>query len=278
MKMKSVCIVLVLNALGMLGCGHVAESPESSDQEDLRVVGGSLPGDEFAPVAASATTPNGNLVRVYDLPDGALVMEMAKTYAPSAVHFKVGEDDSLLRIWQEIVPGAVPPLKLVALENRLLQGTAQDRTSKLEVTGPDSAQAVSRKPAGGPTTMALEGCNNGCCDYDWMYQSFDECRQSYDYRWMLYNDYSTYANVSHVWWFDGMVCAAVGTSRYHLSISGYKTVDIDVAEGNFFRTHWKGPTNYNPTHSGCCSDAPLTSTVNASGWQLHTYCGGALKN
>lgn len=121
----------------------------------------------------------------------------------------------------------------------------------------------------GNGALVMSGCNNGCCDFDWL-STFWWCPAPWDFNWFLCNYGWSFANGNDEIFYDGFVCSAEGTSTYKV------TVDGDGGIGSVPRATWK-------TYSWTAGWVPIfgwdeedvRSTANSSASpHLHTYCGG----
>ena len=244
---------------------------------------------------ASAVAPNGNVVEFYEGEDGVLVSETGVA-GSNPVFDPLGKrPDRLLEAWRSVAPKDPFPQALAQLEKRMkaIHKLAIERSKSsahkdplppppvLFKSGPESKPAS--KPAGGllmpgssmpksgMTTMGmLEGCDNGCCDREWL-ATFDQCSgSSADFNWFLFNYGYTWANSEDIWIYKGLVCSANGTSWWNLKIGDTRWT-WDVAHG-YYRTWW-WKSGWSIWCGGNCGK-DMTSTVNSpTAQQLHTYCG-----
>lgn len=227
-----------------------------------------------ARLVASLTLANGNTLEFYDFDEGAVVSETGEAYV-DPMYEDQGEDAShLLDIWDRYANGAAPPAKLEALQDRLTdpdrkpsQGTGtQGETAVGQGVAPGAAA-----PSGPVQIESPVGCNNGCCDYDWL-STFSECDGSgWDFSWFDYNLGYGYRAANDIIWYHGMVCSANGTSSYNVNISGAGG-SWSIAQAHYRTYHWLAPYDWFWCAGYCGRN--MTSSVNSSTNQhLHTYCG-----
>jgi hypothetical protein len=248
-----------------------------------------------APIApkpvASAVAPNGNVVEFYDGGDGVLVSETGVARSNPVFDPEGKSPDRLSEAWRSVAPKDPFPQALAQLEKRMNAirklGMEQSRRSgrapalppvpEFFKSRPESAPfggtsiAQSSTPKSGMTTMALEGCDNGCCDREWL-STFDQCQIIDPNRnWFLFNYGWTWANFNDITFHKGLVCSAQGTSRYNVRI-GDKSWAWDVPQATYRTFWWAAAYNFFLCF-GLCGEN-LTSSVNSSSAQhLHTYCG-----
>ena len=114
------------------------------------------------------------------------------------------------------------------------------------------------------TLAAPSGCNNGCCDYQWL-SGFIECSTNGDYSWFYYKSGSSYGKGDDAFHFRAMACAAVGDSIYRVHIQSGGGGTWTLPQG-YYRT--VGATG------GTFDDPNVGSYVN---WgktpHLHSHCG-----
>lgn len=232
-----------------------------------------LPGDEFAPVVASRIMPNGNVVKIYDYAHGAMVMETGTAYSPPSYKPLKGEPRSLDKVWAAIAPGEAIPEALAGLQARI--NTERDISTWPGASEPSKA-AITRQinsDGGGPILNSPVGCNNGCCDFEWMVSEFWMCDEDYDVDWMNFNDTWESRNVNDAWLYDGFVCSAAGTTRYEWSLGDESSGLVDVHEANYFYHWWIGDPSPWPWDSWYDEDL-WAFTAEPFDPHLHTWCGG----
>jgi hypothetical protein len=217
-------------------------------------------------------------VEFYDFGEDVLISESGKAGTahslnagnqPSAlIKSGVAVHEVLSRVWSSVSPGTPVPQSLLDIQARWKAAPPQARPAQpLEfshnASGLPFGQSLDR-PQPLAKAAAPVGCNNGCCDFQWL-STLSQCSGNYDYDWFLYNYGYSYANSGDVDYYTGMVCSAVGTSTYKVSISSGAGGTWSVPQATY-RTYWWSAGVWNKS---------MTSSVNSSGNQhLHTYCGG----
>jgi hypothetical protein len=233
--------------------------------------------DETPAPLAKIDFVGGQAVEFYEIGGNAVVSETGAA-GQSTVLGGMPElrANRLVDLWRQLAPERAAPASLVDLQARLLTAKAADvaRPVRIEKSvvpaygGVELAEIAPPLDDTGETLAAPVGCNNGCCDYDWL-KTFAAC-QSADYSWFLYNYGWSYGNVSDAVLFNGMACAAQGNSTYKVSVEGGKGGTWTVLEAHY-RTYWVlAPV--------CCNDPDIKTSVNSSTNQhLHTHCGQTYK-
>jgi hypothetical protein len=258
----------------LAGCaGDISIPPSSSTSRPLDSVRPA--GGLTTPTpAASLQLPNGNTVEFYRIAGRVLVSEDGAAYTPPVLTPSLMKS-RLPDLWTALAPGLPVPQALNDLQAML----------DSPVPPPDFKPGTTQGPPGfssggmsadlaqpGTSDEGLRaspvGCNNGCCDYDWLSSTFFECSNSVaePVNWFLFNYGWSYADdtgVSDVW---TMVCAAEQSSQT-ININGYGgTWTVDEAhykEFHYLNCLWPW-----------CTGQTLTSSVNSStNPHLHTYCG-----
>jgi hypothetical protein len=223
---------------------------------------------------------NGNEMRIYDMGKrGALILQAGEAYSLPAYQAKPGERANALDAWAAAAPGEAAPAELTALVDRLgnpppIQpdsAAAPAPAPGREASAGESRTQVSKQTV---TTQAPVGCSNGCCDYDWMYNNLSQCnlQGTYSYRWMFFNSQcSSWADGANSDDFQGLVCAAVGQSKWTYSIGGQGHV-LYVPQAHYLWAYWTAGYSWLTGFD----DQDIISDVNKSpyGCNLHTYCGG----
>jgi hypothetical protein len=273
-KGKWVAVLL----MGCLGCadGETFSEQEPGDGQVTPPVAEQDPLNGIAPIAASKVMPSGNVVTIYDFQGGALVTETGEAYnGPSFTPVR-GEVRSLAKLWAAIAPNEPIPIALSDLQRRIDAASENQTPPPKEVTeGVAEARAKQKLPMP-PLTKPLspQGCNNGCCDYDWMYNSFWMCNEDYDVDWMNFNGQYGSKNVNDAWIYDMFVCSAAGTTRYEFSLGDAASALVDIRQRHYYLDWWIAPTSWSP-FGGCCVDEDLWAFVNEPFEpHLHTWCGG----
>lgn len=241
---------------------------------------------------ASLTLENGNVVELYEFGRRAVIMESGVVYSPQMYKpQRRPRVDELVATWESLAPGEPVPQAVRDLQERLVrEGAMEEPTNEqspsADVGGtafgesaPSPTDDNFQRGAGGDALQGADlgvqlqspvGCNNGCCDFDWL-STISQCSGNYGYSWFMFNYLWSYANTSSVWTYDGFVCSAAGTSTYKVNV---------VGEG--YGGTWSVPQAtwraYSWTDDTCgvfCSDEDVNSSVNTSSTpHLHTYCGG----
>lgn len=230
---------------------------------------------------ASVALADGHAIEFYDFGPGVLVSESGKAGTP-AVFTKENNPADLLQsaatpgdrlalIWKKAAPSAPVPQALLDIQARWLKNPPAPSSAgqALPISHEASGMPFGQTPVQSQALAKTEspvGCNNGCCDYQWL-STFSECSANYDYRWFLYNYGWSYANSSSISVYDGMVCAANGYSQFNVHISDGHGGNWSVPPATY-RTYWwvSGIFEFNQS---------MTSSVNSSSnSHLHTYCGG----
>lgn len=224
---------MLATAATFTGC--VASEETSSDP----AVTGS-PSSTPTPVATLKLT-TGHVVEFYDVGGGALIVETGAAYTPLAVSsadpISAGR---LSGLWSRLAPGTPVPPALTDLDHR-----------QMISPGPAVPQIVPSSNAGRGRVAAtgtarptvLEGCNNGCCDRDWL-STFAECQgANWSEHWFNVNVIFGEAFYPGVVNFQGLICAAVGTSTFSVSIGGSGGT-WDVPEATYRWYHWTAGTDF----------------------------------
>ena len=235
---------------------------------------------ELKPVAQIALSKD-HTIEFYDFGNDALIAEVGK--AGSDHYFNdanepqallksgVARTELLSKVWKSISPDAAVPKSLLDIQARW-KGAPPSQPARttiemkpFEASGLNMGQS---REISAPLqkSAAPVGCNNGCCDYQWL-STFRECKVVHHYNWFLYNYGWTYANSGDVDYYEGMACSASGTSTFKFNMSDGTGGTWTVPQATYRRVYWtSGFWGFNRT---------LTSTVNSStNSHLHTYCGG----
>lgn len=217
---------------------------------------------------------SGVVFKIYDYAGGAMVMETGDAYAARPYVPAKGEKPSLKGLWAAIAPEEPMPATLAALNARVDGGKVS--APAMPVTHQKSKVVpTSATPGGGVSTNAAEGCNNGCCDYEWMYTSFPVCNQDFDTDWMDYNYGYEWHNADDTWYYESFVCAAIGTTTYEWQLGGANSGYVQIPETHFYHNWWQASVNWAPWGSSF-NDEDLWAFVNEPLAQhLNTWCGGA---
>ena len=245
--------------------------------DDTALVESDVTNEGHPPPVASVQLANGNVVEFYDLIVGALVVESGAAYSePRVRKSHGGRADGLEAVWRTIAPDRPVPGALTELQRRLTDPTKR-RTegpprmrAKLGDSGGVQIEAdnEARIPADPDLLAAPNGCDNGCCDYEWL-ATFAQCQQNGDFNWFLYNYGSSYANATDVIAYNGVACSAEGTSTYSVNIGGYGGV-WSVLHAHFKAFDWLAGWEW----FGGWDEKNMNTSVNSpSALHLHTYCG-----
>jgi hypothetical protein len=222
---------------------------------------------------ATVTLGKGHTVDFFDFGTGVFITETAPAYTPSVLDKTSPEEkQNTLGLWAKLSGGAPAPEALQLALQRALNPANAARSQTPHGLSPQQGGVVLE-----PTVDVQEegllaapnGCNNGCCDYEWL-STFSQCQVPYAFSWFLYNYGYSFANSGYdIKHFKGLVCAATGTSTWHVHI-GSAGGDWTIAEAHYMTWQWNAFCAF-----GICSDFPATTSVNTSAAQhLHTYCGG----
>lgn len=270
-------VTALLTGCGGGGVGAPGDSSQSSQSSDIVV--------SPTPIATLALS-NGNTLEFYDFGDTALVSEVGRAYtAPAFNPGRPQSADQLTKVWRSLAREQPVPAALVELQDRLtnLQPDARGGASPSpaqhalsQLARGSTGGAPRSEGADGPAVVPSSpvGCNNGCCDYQWL-STFSQCQgSSFDYSWFSYNYGWSTASATLIGYYDGLVCSAKGTSTYSVSIEGMGGT-WSVAQATYRTYWWFAGTTCNPF---CHYDKKtMSSTVNTQASQhLHTYCGGVL--
>jgi hypothetical protein len=238
--------------------------------------------DQTTPVQASRLPPplaeirqeNGNTISFYDLGGNSVITGEGPAGNPAALPANMREMDSMtvLEAWNRLSGGQAAPQPLVDFQKRLAANPAPPPDVKVTRTAPqqvDEGLPAEDAPLDTPdgTLAAPVGCNNGCCDQDWMKSAFTECQNWLDTRWMSFNYLYSHSWRSNVNSASVFLCSASGTSEWTLTISGTGPWIYSVGEARYLQWYW---------HRGSWDFAPRTvdSWVNTqSNQHLHTQCG-----
>jgi len=259
LKMTTVPAVLLASLLGgMLGCATSAEDPRGGPDKVANVEEAISAPRAPTPVASLKLT-GGQVIEFYDFGTAALVTETAAAYVSPVLNSESLPADQLVGTWARLAPTTPVPPALEDLQHRLTRLPA-------DLDAPKVAPLLDTGGAklgnfGSAIRSAPVGCNNGCCDFNWL-ATLSECKGGFSYNWFLYNYGWTYANGSNVGLYQGLVCSAIGTSTYSVQLPGAGGV-WSVPQATYRWFHWSG------------SRGSMSSTVNSSSnSHLHTYCGG----
>jgi hypothetical protein len=229
--------------------------------------------DGFKP-AAILDLPGGNTVEFVPIGSGVVVMETGAAGSPSLLNGEnapaqlamknAPREERLSAVWNSLAAGKALPKSLADIQVGWKQ--------KLPMSRPTAAPAlpgIQGEPFGSPINPALakaaapEGCDNGCCDYEWL-KTFASCKEkTLDFQWMLYNYNWSSVNSTGIDVYAGFVCSAIGTSTWKVNIDGeggaWSVKQATYKSWLWFAGFW---------------DEDMKSSVNSSASpRLHTYCG-----
>jgi hypothetical protein len=231
---------------------------------------------EATPVpVATLKAANGNTIEFYDFGTGAVVMETGSGASTSLLPKEEATAAQLSSLWRSLSPDTAVPSSIERMQDRLthLDTAALSQAATppaVDGAGPQSAlDANTNNPAGvGTSQQALrQGCNNICCDTDWVAANCNFGGNNYS--WSVLNYGYSYANSQAYHWF-GRACAAQGTSTFRMSSAGGLGGVWSVPEGTWRSYSWFTGTNW----IGNYYTQSISSSVNDVGNQhLHSYCG-----
>ncbi|MBN1652615.1 MAG: hypothetical protein JXA30_02445 [Deltaproteobacteria bacterium] len=262
------------------------EQAEITDWESAE--GSDISANQSTLVATLETEPD-HTVEFHDFGKGALIVETGPAYAESLFEKAgVGRND-VVTIWKKMTSKKPVPPALVELQQRLKKrgensgSQAEPESTPIVEAGsvqfpePTAEESISRRDGIARGVQPLTAvCNNGCCDWDWL-NTFNECRDNWDYGWFLFTAGYSWANVYDIAWFRGLVCSAVGTSRWKAKMSDGIGITKDIPEARFMRWGWSAGYDAIFCAGTCAED--LKSSVNTSSTpHLHTYCGYTQKD
>lgn len=257
-----------------LACG---EDPTLESEQDPASDTASTPEAEMAreeesglEAVASIRLENGNLVEFFDAVNGGVVTETGLAGVTPTI--QVDGDRNFVRLWKKLARGKPVPRALSDLQAELVVDSEPQPRASTETmaAAPRVSQGGGSGTGEGP--KALTWCNNGCCDYDWLVNTFQTCRNG---DWFLLNKGWSWANAWNIVDYWGVVCSASGTSEFEFNVAGNppRFVHWPVPEGRFRIARWVGKFTVLWPCWGFCR-GNLTSSVNSpSAPRLHTYCG-----
>jgi len=279
MKVNSLLFMARILILTMLFAGCVTYGETQGDQtadehtsefaQKVVQVPSSVPDSTLV---ASLKLTAGHVVEFHDFGSSALIVEAAAAYTPPALSFAGPiSADQIASIWTHLAPGTPVPPELRDLQRRLTSLPASsvepEVLSSPEIGGDKIGSSRIAPSAALPA--APVGCNNGCCDSTWL-STLAECQGGgWDYSWFLYNYGWTFASTGSTRTYQGLVCAALGTSTFSVNIGGYGGT-WSVPQATYRWYHWVAGTDF----FGSPIRQSMTSSVNSSSnSNLHTYCG-----
>lgn len=261
-------------ALLAMACSNEEEG--LSDSPRVPAVETAIPDAAPKPVA-SADLPNGNTLEFFDFKSGALVVESGKAGVvahlgkepESEALAKASADpgEKLAAIWKSAAPDRAVPKALLDMQERWKHPPAGVSLSREIPSGPGAAGIRFEVPDAPSAPLGKKatpvGCNNGCCDAEWL-ATFGQCQGGdWPISWFLFNYGYTWANYSDADYVNGMVCAANGNSSWKMKV-GSSGGTWTVTPAHY--KAWKWVSGW--------FDEDMKSSVNSSTSQaLHTYCG-----
>lgn len=219
---------------------------------------------------AALKLANGHTLEFYDYGNGALVSEAGE----AGTEFQFNQPgglrvNQLVNLWETASPSTPAPSALRKMQDRLMLEEAQHPTPVGRTPKPLLTQETpfDDAPTGIPdgTLAAPIGCNNKCCDYEWLKKQL-ACASQADYNWFYYNAGTSYGKGDDAFHFDSLGCAAVGDSIYrvHIQFGGGKG-EWTLPQGIARTAHAAG---------GVFDDPNVGSYMN---WgktpKLHSHCG-----
>jgi|SoiMethySBSTD1v2_1073268.scaffolds.fasta_scaffold01903_11 hypothetical protein len=262
--------VLVTSATLLAACGA-----DTGDAGQAPPVAGEQPNvtnDPFAtptPVAA-LEMPNGNRVEFYDFDTMALISQtgIAGT-APSLNLDHQPRHDELSAIWRSLAPNQPVPPALVELEQRLAKQPPSAQTAEPVITVDGAPEVPPEIDPNGDLLAVQSGCNNRCCDYDWL-STLNYCKNRGDYNLFHFNYAWSSLRSTGVVGHYSLACAAE-TSQYTVSVSSGKGGSWPVFPGAYRTYDWSAGTTCNPF---CHYDEKTVnvSVNNSSSPHLHSLC------
>jgi hypothetical protein len=251
---KTIALLSALAVLSTIGCGGPGADNPATD--DITTKPESM-GSGLTEVA-SLTLANGNTVAFYDAQSFGLTIERGKPPTPPSL-----KNTEAVKNATNGRPSPVPSA-LVGLEERV---ALRERTNaarptqdveqlknEMETSAPVGRAAVDSTRADELSAQPSAGndwCDTGCCDRDWLYDSFAECRRNGSPDPWFPNWYQHAFNVTYGWsllqqpkyWIAeayGMTCGAVGTSVFSGRWQDDGAFDLQVPEGTWQSAHVYG--------------------------------------
>ncbi len=259
-------------ALLAIACTNSDLSEPTANNQPAVEKSNSLPLDP-TPVAKIALS-NGNTLEFQDFESDVMVLETGKAgttpfldearSSEALAKLGVSPAEKLSGIWKLAAPGTPMPKALTDIQTRLKNlpdmSMSRERPTPMSEIFGESPRGQAGQAL--PKAAAPVGCNNGCCDYQWL-ATLTDCKKYWDYNWFNYNYNWSKVNSTSIELWAGTVCAATGNSIWKVNIDG-KGGSWTVLQGHY-KTYWwiKGVWDQNATTSVNSSASPA----------LHTYCG-----
>ena len=225
--------------------------------------------DETPLALASLTLSTGQVIELFDLDGQAVLSESGEAGQPVVLD-KMGEmrGDKLVDLWHRLAPDKAVPTAVTSMQERLLKGDSADLARPPKIRVVPEVSGLEMVPSDVPegTLAAPVGCNNGCCDYEWL-KTFTACGgNGYDYNWFHYNYGWSSVKVYDADTYLTFACAAIGSSQFKVSVEGGGGGSWTLAERQYRKLTVIAPV--------CCNDPDISSKVNSSTTPaLHTHCG-----
>lgn len=182
-----------------------------------------------AELAASLTLANGHVLEFYDLGTTAAVSERGQALSSPLYSAGDGDSEDLVGVWNKFAQGRPAPAALVSLQDRLehYEGASSFDGS--------AAPGDIEQPTPGVASTNKSQCNNGCCNRDWLLQTFPLCRTD-PRQWHTFDEQSPTKNGKNVFQMIGFVCAASAATwditvdgkltRFNMPTAQFRTFDI----------------------------------------------------
>lgn len=276
MQLKRSGFALVPILAGAIGCTSEVGGPseDSGPQAEQQITAAEKRPEvrpETPEPIAKTTLDNGNTLEIYDYGYGALVSETGQAYVTPKLNPSDGPGADVIEVWQSVT-GKAPPAELFELRERLADVPAH--LAPPQGAGEGAGERAAR--AGGELLrgtrlMAPVGCDNGCCDYEWL-SGLSWCQGGFDYSWMLYNYGATWFYPDEISFYGGLVCAATGNSQFDVHLSSGAGGSWTVAQATYKTYQWIAGHSVWLCAGWCGKD--LDHWVNSvSNQRLHTNCG-----
>jgi hypothetical protein len=204
-----------------------------------------------------------------DLDGGALVTESANAGTPSALSPVEGmlHDNRLIDAYSTLSPGTPVPQVLVDLEARARAAQAYlAAANPARAFSPSAAGSSPVQPASPYVVEHVNECSNECCDKTWVQSICPKAGN--DNTWFLF-DWPSEGFTDPFSYFEGVVCAGVGTSNWSLVVDTSTCGNIVEAWAVKEATYQKVVAT-----GSCIFGQRFTNEVNSpSHPHLHADCG-----
>lgn len=283
MRKEMVVCGLLASLLG--GCGDNNLPPVDQQyvagSETLSVVPA---GEDHPPAIASIAVGEDSTVEFYDYGDRALTIERgvaggAPPVLRGALEDLAREPGRLVDLFTALRPDLPVPDKLRELDQRL-QSAQPPSPSANPPQMPSIEGGFDPQPEGpmpqplsagpGVTPQSPQGCNNGCCDPDWLpticenggQNGWDINQPHWIWNWYVWNwGYGTAISGDPIHQWGGTVCSASGTSTWSASTHA----DWLIEQAHFIRYNW--------TCNFACTSTAHSQVNSSSNQHLHMHCG-----